>query len=370
MKIQPFKLERYFAKYEFSTPYLLSCSDCEPLSVKELLSLANDDSRELWGNLRLSYTDSQGHPLLRDEISKLYTEIAGNDILVLTPEEGIFIAMNTLLNEGDHVISTFPGYQSLYEIALSNNCMLSKWLPDDNMCFKLDDLLGLITEKTKLIVINFPHNPTGETITVDEINQIISIAREKNIVIFSDEMYRLLEYDVRDRLPSVCEIYENGISLFGLSKTFALPGLRIGWLVTRNKHILDDIAAYKDYTTICSSAPGEILAIIALQNKEFIVNRNLGLIKSNLEIADAFALRHKNTIVWKKPLAGTISFPELRIKENIHEFCLDLIDRKGVMLLPSDVYDYDKKCVRIGFGRKNFPETISLFDDYLTELNY
>ena len=100
------------------------------------------------------------------------------------------------------------------------------------------------------------------------------------------------------------------------------------------------------------------------------MNRNLGLIKSNLEIADAFVLRHKNTIVWKKPLAGTISFPELRIKENIHEFCLDLIDRKGVMLLPSDVYDYDKKCVRIGFGRKNFPETISLFDDYLTELNY
>ena len=158
--------------------------------------------------------------------------------------------MNTLLKEGDHVISTFPGYQSLYEIALSNNCVLSKWLPDDNMCFKLDDLLGLITEKTKLIVINFPHNPTGETITADELNQIISIAREKNIVIFSDEMYRLLEYDVRDRLPSVCEIYENGISLFGLSKTFALPGLRIGWLVTRNKDILADIAAYKDYTTL------------------------------------------------------------------------------------------------------------------------
>ena len=369
MKIQPFKLERYFAKYEFTTPYLLSCSDCEPLTIKELLSIASPDMLKAWENLTLAYTDSQGHPLLREEISKLYTKITEDDILVLTPEEGIFIAMNILLEEGDHVITTFPGYQSLYEIAESNKCKVSKWLPDEDMNFKLEDLFKQIRDNTKLIVLNFPHNPTGATITEIDLIKIIQIARQKNIVVFSDEMYRFLEYDQQDRLPSVSEIYENGISLFGLSKTFALPGLRIGWLASGNKEIMAEIGSFKDYTTICSSAPSEILSIIALQNKESIITRNLELIKSNLEFADTILKNHADTLIWKKPKAGTIAFPELQIEQDVYKFCLDLIKKKGVMLLPSSVYDYDRKCVRIGFGRKNFPEVISIFEEYLYELS-
>ena len=369
MKIQPFKLERYFAKYEFTTPYLLSCSDCEPLTIKELLSIASPDMLKAWENLTLAYTDSQGHPLLREEISKLYTKITEDDILVLTPEEGIFIAMNILLEEGDHVITTFPGYQSLYEIAESNKCKVSKWLPDEDMNFKLEDLFKQIRENTKLIVLNFPHNPTGATITEIDLNKIIQLAQQKNIVVFSDEMYRFLEYDQQNSLPSVSEIYENGISLFGLSKSFALPGLRIGWLASRNREIMAEIASFKDYTTICSSAPSEILSIIALQNKEPILSRNLDLIKSNLEFADTILKKHADTLIWKKPKAGTIAFPELRIKQDLDKFCLDLIKKKGVMLLPSSVYDYYGKCVRIGFGRKNFPEAISIFDEYLSELS-
>ncbi|MDX2444193.1 MAG: aminotransferase class I/II-fold pyridoxal phosphate-dependent enzyme [Bacteroidales bacterium] len=369
MKIESFKLERYFAQYEFNTPFLLSCSDCEPLAMKDLLSMAHEESSRLWEELKLAYTDSMGNPILREEISKLYPNISSEEMLVCTPEEGIYIAMNSLLNEGDHVITTFPGYQSLYEIAISNKCKVSKWTPNEEMCFKLEDLFKQISDKTKLIVINFPHNPTGETITPGDLKQIVSLAREKNIVVFSDEMYRFLEYDSADRLPSVSEIYENGISLFGLSKTFALPGLRIGWLTTKNINMLAEIAAYKDYTTICSSAPSEILGIIALQNKNQIIERNLHIIQHNLEIAEDFLARNENLFKWRKPLAGTISFPELKVNGTIHDFCLDLIEKKGVMLLPSDVYDFDRKCVRIGFGRKNFPEAISLFEDYLNEKN-
>jgi len=365
MKIKPFELERYFAKYEFSAPYLLSCSDCEPLEMKHLLSMASQESLDLWNDLTIAYTESQGHPLLRNEISKLYKNITAGETMVIVPEEGIFIAMNVLLAKGDHVITTFPGYQSLYEVANSQGCEVSKWLPDENGQFNVHSLFEQVKSNTKLIVFNFPHNPTGATISEDELNEIISFARERNIFIFSDEMYRFLEYNEADRLPSVSDIYENSISLFGMSKTFSLPGLRIGWLTTKNKEIYQQIANFKDYTTICSSAPSEILAIIGLQNKEKIISENLKIISKNLSIIDEFAKRHSNIFKWKKPKAGTIAFPELRLSIHVDEFCKKLVDEKGVMLLPSSVYNYDKSCARLGFGRKNMPEALAKLDEFL-----
>lgn len=195
MKIKPFRLERYFAKYEFSAPYLLSCSDCEPLTLKELLSFADKETLDLWEKLRLGYTESQGLPLLRQEVTKLYYDIKPEETLIIAPEEGIFIAMNVLLEKGDHIIVIFPGYQSLYEIANSLGCEVTKWMPnkvDNSWKFDIETLKSSIKENTKLIVINFPHNPTGSLPLKNEYRQIIEIAKEKNITLFSDEMYRYL----------------------------------------------------------------------------------------------------------------------------------------------------------------------------------
>ncbi len=365
MKITPFHLERYFAKYEFTTPYLLSCSDCEPLKMNNLLTMANEESLKLWSNLTIAYTESQGHPLLRNEIAKIYQNISDDEVMVIVPEEGIFIAMNVLLQSGNHVVTTFPGYQSLYEVANSVGCEVSKWLPGERGQFNVQDLFGQVKSNTKLIVFNFPHNPTGATISENDLHKIINFAREKNIFIFSDEMYRFLEYDVEDRLPSVCDIYENAVSLFGMSKTFSLPGLRIGWLTTKNKDTFKQIAHFKDYTTICSSAPSEILAIIGLQNKEKIIARNLEIISINLSIIDNFSERHSTIFKWNKPKAGTIAFPELDTSLSVEEFCKKLVDEKGVMLLPSSVYNYDRNFVRLGFGRKNMPEALAKLDEFL-----
>ena len=133
MKIQPFKLERYFARYEFSAPYLLSSSDCEALTLPELLAMADEQTLGLWNNLKLGYTESQGHHLLREEVARLYQNIQPEELLIITPEEGIFIAMNALLDQGDQVVTTFPGYQSLYEIANAMGCQVSHWLPKEKM---------------------------------------------------------------------------------------------------------------------------------------------------------------------------------------------------------------------------------------------
>ncbi|MDX1284831.1 MAG: aminotransferase class I/II-fold pyridoxal phosphate-dependent enzyme, partial [Draconibacterium sp.] len=215
MKIKPFKLERYFAKYEFTVKYLLSCSDCEPLLLSEVLEMADTESLKLWENLKLAYTESSGHPLLKEEITKLYAAIEPKNLNVMVPEEAIFVAMNCMLRKGDHVVTTFPGYQSLYEVAKSLGCRVSKWIPefDRDWKFDLETLKTLINEETKLLVINFPHNPTGATVSISDLNEIIELCRVNNVLLFSDEMYRFLEYNEKDRLPSACDLYENAISL-------------------------------------------------------------------------------------------------------------------------------------------------------------
>ena len=213
MRIEPFKLERYFAKYEFSAPYLLSCSDCEPLILSELLAMASEEDRKQWDNLWLGYTESLGKPELRNEIAELYTGSNPDEFLVVVPEEGIFIAMNTMLEASDSVVTTFPAYQSLYSIAKGVGCKVSQWMPQEDGSFCVSDLENLVDAKTKLIVINFPHNPTGELIDRKQLDEIIAIAKSCDAYVFMDEMYRYLEYKPSTRLPSVAELYHKGICL-------------------------------------------------------------------------------------------------------------------------------------------------------------
>jgi aspartate/methionine/tyrosine aminotransferase len=370
MRIQPLKLERYFAQYEFSTKYLLSSSDCDGLSMSQLLNYADPEMSQLWQDLRLGYTEPLGHPLLRKEIAQLYSTILPEEVLTVVPEEGIFLAMNSILEAGDHLICTFPGYQSLYEIARAIGCEMSQWRPNeaDGWRFNPEDLAQLITPKTRLIVVNFPHNPTGSYPSLEDFNRIIAIAREHNITIFSDEMYRFLVYDEADQLPSLVDQYDNSVALFGMSKTFGLAGLRTGWLVTHNTKLLEGLAIQKDYVTICGSAPSEILAIIGLRAKEQIIADNLHKIKTNLELADQLMDRHRHLLSWTKPKAGSVGFPRWQ-NGGSYAFCQRVVREAEIMLLPFKVYDYGDNHFRLGFGRQNFVEVITIFDEYLTRLN-
>lgn len=367
MNLKPFKLERYFAKYEFSTKYLLSSSDCDGLLQSDLLAMADDETKKLWDNLTLGYTESLGHPLLREEIAKLYQGVAANDCLVIVPEEGIYIALNSILQSGDNVICTYPGYQSLYEIAEGLGSEVTKWQPEEanGWRFNPDFLEQNIKPNTKLIVFNFPHNPTGYLPTKVDFQRIIDIARKNNLYILSDEMYRFLEYDASDRLPSACEVYDKAVSLFGMSKTFGMAGARIGWVVTKDKDLYTKMATFKDYTTICSSAPSEILSVIALRAKDKIIGKHLARIKRNLGLLDAFFAENKDLFEWVKPKAGTIAFPMLKGTQSTLDYCQKVVKEANIMLLPSTVYDYDDKHFRLGFGRENMPEALKKFSEYL-----
>jgi len=369
MKIKEFKLEEYFAKYEFTVEYLLCSSDCESFSVKELLDL-EDESLEELNKLRLGYTESLGAPALRDEISKLYKDIDIQNVIVFSgAEEGIFVYMNVLLKKGDHIIVQFPAYQSLFEIANALGCEVTRWTMTDESDWELDleFLVSNIRNNTKCLVLNFPHNPTGYLISKEKYKKIIEIAKQNDIYVFSDEVYRFLEYNEKDRLPPMCDLYDKSISLGVMSKSYGLAGLRIGWIASQNQSLLKQIASFKNYTTICNSALSEFFAILALKNKNIIVKRNLEIIKTNLNLLDIFFEKYDHFFQWIKPKAGSIAFPRIVGDKNIDEFCRDLLKSKGVLLMPSSNYDYGDRHFRIGFGRKNMPEALLKLEEYLEE---
>ena len=368
MSISPFKLERYFAQHEFTAKYLLSPSDCESLSMRELLQLADPDSLTLWNELKLGYTESPGHPLLRAEVARLYQNITPDDVLIAVPEEAIFIVMQTLLQPGDHVVTLVPAYQSLYEVARTIGCDVTLWsleLGAAGWRLDLDRLERSLTDRTRLLVLNFPHNPTGYLPSRGELDAIVELARKHNLVVFCDEMYRLLEYNPADRLPSICDLYEQSISLSGLSKTFALPGLRLGWLATPKRALLDQWLTYKDYTTICNSAPSEVLGIMALRAKEAIIARNLNIIRQNLIVAEQFFAEQRDRFSWIRPQAGSIAFPRWTADTPVEQFCQAVLDQQNVMIVPGSIFDYPGNHFRLGLGRQNFAEALQRVSDYL-----
>ena len=367
MKLEKFKLEDFFEKYEFKVKYLLCASDCESFTIGELLNLeenANLKLKQHW----LGYTESPGSPSLRDEIAKLYQNIDAEEILVFSgAEEGIFVFMNVYLNAGDHVIVQEPAYQSLFEVANSLGCEITKWSMNYEQDWELDIefLEKNIKENTKCLILNFPHSPTGYIPSKKKFKEIVEIATEKEIAIFSDEVYRFLELDPDDRLPAMCDVYNKGISLGVMSKSFGLAGLRIGWIASKEKELLRNLLALKNYTTICNSAPSEFLAMVALRNKKSILERNRELVNTNVNLLEDFFNEHKNIFSWVKPKGGSVAFPKLLVHDDVDQFCQDLLDVEGILLMPGTIFNYDKPHFRIGFGRKTMPEALSKFEEYI-----
>ena len=370
MNLTPFKLERYFAKYEFNAEYLLCSSDCEAMSIADLLAL-EEGAAEKFQHVWLGYTESQGGPSLRKELANIYETIQPEEILVHTgAEEAIFLFMQAVLEQGDHIIVHSPCYQSLTEIAKGIGCEVSLWQAreENNWALDLDELKRLLRHNTKVIVVNTPHNPTGYLMSSADFKSVNQFAQENNLLLFFDEVYRESEYDSSLRLPSACDVGEHAVSLGVTSKTYGLAGLRIGWIATRNKKIYENMASLKDYTTICNSAPSEFLAEVALRNRYQLIERNLGIIKSNLEVMDEFFVCHADLFSWVHPQAGSMGFPKL-LRGDIEEFCDMVVRKAGVLLLPGTMYDEIGNHFRVGLGRKNLPQAVEKLEEYLSETN-
>jgi aspartate/methionine/tyrosine aminotransferase len=368
MRIPDFALERFFARWEFAVRHLLCASDVEGWRMADLLALADDEAAALWADLRLGYTEAPGHPLLRAEIATLYDTIGPDDVLVFAgAEEAIFCLSNVLLGPGDHAVVTWPGYQSLYQVgrAAGAEVTLHELREADDWALDVDRLIGALQPTTRLVVVNAPHNPTGMLPKRADWDRLAGELEARGIHLFADEVYRFLELDPADRLTAGADSFARGVSLGVMSKSFAMAGLRIGWLATRDRDLLARCAAFKDYTTICSSAPAEILALIGLRARDVVLARSRRIVQANLVRLDVFFADHADRFSWVRPRGGSIGFPRLLDAEPVDAFAARLVEAEGVLLLPGSQFGFEGNHFRIGLGREDLPEALAGLERFL-----
>lgn len=367
MQITPFRIEEYMGQYEFGAQYLLSSSDAESQTIEELLALepgAHDAFLKHW----CGYTESPGAPWLREVLATIYKQIHPDQVVVVSAaEEAIFLFYHALLTPNDHAIVETPCYESALTVPISTGASVSEWRrkPENAWAHDLDAIESLVRPNTRAIYINSPHNPTGLLMPPDIFRGVLNLAARHNICVFSDEVYRELEHDPSTRLPAACDRYDRALSLGSVSKTYGLPGLRLGWLASRDTAFLRKIISLKHYTTICASAPSEFLTALAMRHRQKFLARNLQIVLRNLRQLSAFFSRHPDLFDWTPPNASTIGFARFKPAGDVQAFCERLVREAGVLLLPGTVYD-EPRHIRFGYGRRNLPESLAQFESWLT----
>ena len=373
MKITPFATEHFFARYEFNTPYQLCNSDCETVTVAELLEMADVPLAQL-GELSLGYTESQGNPQLREMIAETYATATAEDVVILgTPVEGIYLAARALLNPGDEVIVLTPAYDALinmfeHVVGVDN---VKKWAftpTETGWELDFEQLHRLISPQTKLLVVNFPHNPTGYLPTVDQLNNLAALVEQNNLWLFYDEMYYGLVHSGTPPISSVADVTKRAVALSGLSKTYGLPGLRTGWLVVQNEELCQNIMNWKFYTSICPPAPSEFLAMAAWRVRHQLRDKNIAQIEHNLQLAEAFFERWPSLFTWRRPLAGSTALVGMNVP-SVTAYAAQLAEEAGVLIHPATTLGASDQYMRMGFGRVGFGKALQKFEQYLEKTN-
>ncbi len=365
-QLPDFKLETYMSRWEFNSRYHMTASDVETLRLTDLLDLADPADRAAWDDLRLGYIETFGTPALRAAIADTYDILAPDDILAFAgAEEGVFAAMHAVLDKDDHAIILTPNYQSAETLPLSICAVDGIGLDAaTGWSLDLDQLRRKLRPNTKLIYVNFPHNPTGKIIAAAQFEALIELSRSRGIYLFSDEVYRGLERDPARQLPQVADRYERGLSLNVMSKAYGLPGLRIGWIASRDRALLGRMERIKHYLSICNAGPSEHLAVIALKARARILMRNRDLIAGNLKTMNAFFDEFGDLFDWSVPDGGCIAFPRYKGQDGVETFCRRLAEEDGIILLPASIYHSELGATptdrfRIGFGRSYTTEGLA-----------
>ena len=367
--MRDFALEVFLAGWEFTAPYHMTASDIESMTVADLLALATPEDRNALDTLWLGYTETWGSRELRAEIARTYEAMALENILCLAGAgEGLYAVAKVLLQEGDHVLVPTPNYQSAETVPLSvcevTGIPLRRTAPlmgpgkQARGGWRLDpeDVRAAIRPNTKLLSLNFPHNPTGMLMTREDLDAVIALCRHHGIYILCDEVYRGVELEPADQMPQIADVYERGISLNVISKAYGLPGLRIGWIASQDTSLLQKVERYKHYLSICNSAPSELLTLVALKARGGILARNHALLQENVMLLEQLFADFPGVVDWQRPQGGCVAFPRCIAPEGGEAFCRKLIEESGVLLLPSSIYaseltDVPQDHFRIGFGR-------------------
>jgi aspartate/methionine/tyrosine aminotransferase len=371
-RLPDFRLETYFSRWEFTARHHLTASDVQTMTLSELLALADDQDRAAFENLPLGYTETYGDPALREVIAQLYEQADAADVICFAgAEEALYLAMNVLLDAGDHAVVVTPNYQAAETIPLAL-CEVSgvPLAANRDWALDLDQIKAAIRPNTRVVSVNFPNNPTGKVISAADFTELARLCDEHGIHLFSDEVYRGLERDPARTLPQAADLSARALSLNVTSKSLGLPGLRIGWITCRDRAVLTRLERAKHYTSICNSAPSEVLARIALKARTTILDRNRALIARNLPVFDAFFAEFPDVFEWRAPDGGCVAYPRYLGPEGVEEFCTRLAEEAGVLLLPASIYRSELTPTpadrfRIGIGRAHPEEGLAALTQWM-----
>lgn len=350
----------------------MTASDAETVKLADLLAISSLEDVAAFQDLRLGYTETRGAPDLRQEIARTYQRRNDDEILCFAgAEEGIFATLTSLLEKDSHAIVVLPAYQSLEAIphSICETTGISL-VPDGEWRLDLDRLADAIRPETRVIIINFPHNPTGALLPEAELRELVEICSKRGIWLFSDEAYRPLGPTGGRQLPQVADLYERGISLGVMSKAYGLPGLRIGWIACADEQLLDAAEKTKHYMSICNSGPSERLAVMALKSRDRLLARNCGIVSENQAKWEEFFERHPGLFEWIPSVAGCVSYPRYLGDEGVEALAHDLVEEAGVLVLPASIYqsslvNLPPDHFRIGSGRFGLDEGLQAFDEFL-----
>jgi capreomycidine synthase len=366
MKVAPAHLEYWLRDYYFSTEIDIGCSGVESFSFGELRQFFNITAEDL-DHIVLRDSRTLGDPGLRTAIGNRWA--GGNAERVMATNgssEAIYLIMHTLLDPGDEVVVLDPAYQPLFSIAESAGCELKYWRMRFENSFRpdLNEARRLISPQTRMIVVNFPHNPTGASLTLAEQDQLIELARSAGAYLIWDAAFAEITYD-GPVLPDPGERYDRSITLGTLSKAYGLPGLRVGWCLAAPA-VLDRLIRLRDYTTLHLSPLVEHVATCAIENADLLLEPRLAQARHNLELLLSWANRHAEFVSLVRPQGGVCVFMKLHDVEDVEDFCRELADEYSVLLVPGTSFGHPGY-VRLGFGcsTKDLTEALSRLSEHL-----
>ena len=349
MEVVPAHLEHWMRDYYFNTEIDIGSSGVENFSFGELRQLFNITPEDL-DRIVLCDSRTLGDPELRRAIGNRWAN--GNAERVMATNgssEANYLVMHSLLEPGDEVVVLDPSYQQLFAIAETIGCKLKHWRLRFENSFRpdLSEARRLIGPQTRMIVVNFPHNPTGASLTPAEMDELIELAAGAGAYLVWDAVFAELTYD-SPVLPDVGERYDRCITFGTLSKAYGLPGLRVGWCLAAPE-VLDRLVELRDYTTLALSPLVEHVATRAIENGDVLLKPRLAQARHNLELLLSWANRHSEFVSVVRPQGGVCVFMRLHGVADSEDFCRQFADEYSVLLVPGTSFGQPNH-VRLGFG--------------------
>jgi capreomycidine synthase len=349
MHLAPALLEHWMREHYFDSEIDIGSSGVKNCSFAELRDLLQIRHEELDA---IVFQDSTtlGEPYLRAAISERWGNGDPNHVMVTHgSSEAIYLTMNALVRPDDEIIVLDPCYQQLFSIAESLNCKLKRWRLHFNQNFRPDitELKRLLGAKTRAVVVNFPHNPTGVSISVEEQNELINMAAKVGAYLIWDAAFADITYK-KPPLPYPNLQYERAVSIGTLSKSYGLPGLRVGWILG-SPDILSRCAHLRDYITLHLSPLIEFIALRAIKKADVLLSSRQAEARRNLNTLEKWIAKHRSIVKWVPPDGGVCTFPQLCSVSDVEAFCRRLARNYSVLLVPGTCFNSPGH-VRLGFG--------------------